>query len=105
MENQRQFPRIVILNLGVFIDWNGNRHDVINVSEAGLCLRRKGAPKFKPGEPIFADLEWPAKSISHSIKGIIVWSRTTDDGDTFYGVHADVDWLMEQISISAADNT
>jgi hypothetical protein len=103
VEERRQYYRIIVFNLGiVFHADTGERFDVVNVAEAGLCLRRSGAPRVKPGHPVSGKLLWPARNIEKEVKGVICWSRLVDDGDMFYGVHADMSWLID--SLDAADH-
>lgn len=88
----------MVFNLGIaFQSEAGERFDVVNVADGGLCLKRHGAPKVAPGHPIAGRLSWPEKSIEKDVRGVICWSRSVDDGDMFYGVHADVSWLMDTL--------
>lgn len=98
MDNRRNFPRIIVLNLGIHLRaTNGDGYEIVNVSEGGLCLRRKGGEKVTTGTPFKGHLSWAEKRIEHDVDGRIVWSRVYDDGDAFYGMVADIDWLMDAV--------
>lgn len=99
MDNRRNFPRIIVRNIGMQLRaTNGDGYDIVNASEGGLCLRRKGGEKVTTGTPFKGHLSWPEKRIEHDIDGRIVWSRVYDDGDAFYGMVADIDFLMEALA-------
>lgn len=99
MENRREYPRIILLNVDIrFRTDNGELYEVVNASEGGLCLRRPGGERFMTGTPIRGRLNWPAKGIERDVSGRIVWSRLFEDGDAIYGMTADVDWLMTYIA-------
>lgn len=110
MDNRREFPRIIVFNLGIsFHTDEGEQFDVVNAADGGLCLKRRGAPKVSPGHPIAGRLSWPEKNIEKQLSGLVCWSRSVDDGDMFYGVHVDVIWLMDMLAdgqyLEAGDET
>lgn len=83
----------MVFNPGIaFQSEAGERFDVVNAADSGLCLKRHEAPEVTPGHPVSGRPSWPEKSIEKDVRGVICRSRSVDDGDMFYGVHADVFW-------------
>ena len=104
MSNRRDFPRIYVFNLGITFESNeGQNFDVVNAALGGLCLKSRNVPKVAPGLPISGLIVWPEKNLDRKISGIVCWSRISEDGDVFYGVHTNVDWMVPLIDHRVID--
>lgn len=95
MVERRRYPRIIVALSGITFLSGEDRFDVVNMAEDGFCLRRQGGRRVAPGQPIDGVLQWPEKNVEKNLRGLICWSRSVDDGNMYYGVHADVSDLRD----------